>query len=91
MLESKPAKRRSDLCIQGGRWHTIYHAKLLAWEYDSIQRLSATVKSLDGVDSGRSMVMMEEDYKARQEECKQLVANRHFDRVKRNEGYRNVP
>jgi hypothetical protein len=30
--------------------------------------------------------MMEEDYKARQEECKQLVANRLLDIVKRNEG-----
>ena len=58
-------------------------------EYDSIQRLSATVKSLDGVDSGRSMVMMEEDYTARQKECKQLVANTPLDRVKRNEVYRN--
>jgi hypothetical protein len=57
--------------------------------YDSIQRLPAMVKSLDGVDSGRSMAMMEEDYTARQEECKQLVANRPFGRVKRNEVYRN--
>jgi len=55
-------------------------------EYDSIQRLSATVKLLDGVHSGRSVVMMEEDYKARQEECKQLVANKLLDIVKRNEG-----
>ncbi|PMD65747.1 uncharacterized protein K444DRAFT_607121 [Hyaloscypha bicolor E] len=55
-------------------------------EYDSIQRLSATVKLLDGVDSGRSMVMKEEDYKSRQGECKQLLANRLLDIVKTNEG-----
>jgi hypothetical protein len=53
-------------------------------EYDSIQRLSATVRLLDGVESGRSIVMMEEHYRARQE-CKQLVANRLLDIVKRNE------
>ncbi|KAH8588752.1 hypothetical protein B0O99DRAFT_664869 [Bisporella sp. PMI_857] len=55
-------------------------------EYDSIQRLSATVKLLDCVNSSRSMVMMGEYYKAKQGECKQLVANRLLDMVKRNEG-----
>jgi hypothetical protein len=53
-------------------------------EFDSIQRLSATVKLLDGVDGRRAMVMIEEEYKARQEECKQLVVNGLLDIVKRS-------
>jgi hypothetical protein len=55
-------------------------------EYDSIQCLLATVKLLDGVDSCRSKVMMEEDYKARQEKCKQLISNGLLDIAKRKSG-----
>lgn len=46
----------------------------------------AIVKLLNGIYSNRLVVIMEEDYKARQEEYKQLVANKLLNIVKRNKG-----
>ncbi|KAH8663712.1 kinase-like domain-containing protein [Tricladium varicosporioides] len=71
MIFPKTDDNKIDTIIQSC-WHG---------EYESIQGLLATVKLLDGVGSTRSIIMEEEDYNKRREECKQLVANRLLDMI----------